>query len=221
MNVKPKIAVILSGCGVQDGAEIHESVLSLLAIDQLGADAACYAPDTEQTHVINHLTGEEMPEKRNVLVEAARIARGKIADLATLNPDDVDALLFPGGFGAAKNLSSFAFDGAGCTVHPAVEAAVKSMVEAGKPIGALCISPAVMAKILPGALVTIGNDTGTIETIKAMGGKHEITSHGQITFDPKYKLVCAPCYMLPANLWQIFQDAEAVVRRLLTLTKKG
>lgn len=221
MNVKSKIAVILSGCGVQDGAEIHESVLSLLAIDQLGADAVCFAPDMEQRHVINHLTNEEMPEKRNVLVEAARIVRGKISDLATLNPDDVDALLFPGGFGAAKNLSSFAFDGAGCTVHPAVETAVTRMVEAGKPIGALCISPVVMAKILPGALVTIGNDTATIGAVRAMGGKHEITSHGQITVDPKYRLVCAPCYMLPANLWQVFQDAEAVVRRLLTLIPKA
>lgn len=220
MNIKPKIAVVLSGCGVQDGAEIHESVLSLLVIDQLGAEAICYAPNCQQYHVINHLTGEEMAETRNVLVEAARIARGKIRDLADFDADEADALLFPGGFGVAKNLSSLAFDGANCSVHPTVSEAVNSMVEAKKPIGALCISPAVMARILPGATVSIGNDADTIDAIEKMGGKHRVTAHGQTSVDPKYKLICAPCYMLPANLWQIYLDAETVIRQLLGMVGK-
>ena len=221
MNIKPKIAVILSGCGVQDGAEIHEAVLSLLVIDRLGAEAVCYAPDCEQHHVINHITGEEMPDKRNVLIEAARIARGAISDLDKFDADAVDAVLFPGGFGVAKNLSTFAFDGANCAVHPAVSAAVNDMVKAKKPIGALCISPAVMARLLPGATVTIGSDQKTIAAIEEMGGKHHITSHGQVSIDPAYRLVCAPCYMLPASLWQIYLDAESVVRQLLGMLEKA
>ena len=115
-----KIAVILSGCGVYDGAEIHESVITLLRLDQRGAQVECFAPDVAQLHVINHLPGEEMPESRNVLVESARIARGAVKDIGQANAADFDALIVPGGFGAAKNLSNFAVEGAGCSINPQV-----------------------------------------------------------------------------------------------------
>ena len=148
MNRKPKIAVVLSGCGVFDGAEIHESVLTLLAINRQGGEYQCFAPDVPQAHVIDHRSGKETGETRNVLTESARIARGKIEDLAAFRAEDYDALMFPGGFGAAKNLSSFAFDGPDCIVQKDVSAAIAAMRAAGKPIGALCISPAIMAKVM-------------------------------------------------------------------------
>lgn len=213
------VAVVLSGCGVFDGAEIHESVLSLLALEQQGAHYQCFAPDIEQHHVINHLSGEEMDETRSVLVEAARIARGDIKPLAEFDAGDFDALLLPGGFGAAKNLSSLAFDGPNCSVDPYLTAAVNAMVDAGKPIGALCISPAVLAKIFEGkaARLTIGNDPGTIGAIEAMGGRHQETTHTEVVIDEQYRLVTSPCYMLDANISQIAEGARNTVRALLDM----
>ena len=156
------VAVILSGCGVYDGAEIHESVITLLRLDQRGAKVQCFAPDIAQLHVINHLTGEQMPETRNVLVESARIARGEIKDIREARVEDFDALIIPGGFGAAKNLSSFATQGAACTVQPEVLSLAEAFAEAGKPIGLMCISPAIAAKIYgPGVICTIGTDADT------------------------------------------------------------
>ncbi|MDA3893876.1 MAG: isoprenoid biosynthesis glyoxalase ElbB [Salinivirgaceae bacterium] len=212
-----KFAVVLSGSGVYDGAEIHEATLSLLAIDKQGAKYQCFAPDIEQHHVINHITGDEMSETRNVLVESARIARGNIKPLSDFKAVDYDILLFPGGFGAAKNLSSLAFKGADCSVDPEVEKAIIDMVEHKKPIGALCIAPAVMTCVLKGAMVTIGSDDSTIGTIKAMGGTHQIKAHGEITIDEKYKLVTTPCYMLDSTISQIAEGAENVVETLLEL----
>ncbi len=213
--VKPNVAVILSGCGVFDGAEIHESVLSLLALDRQGADYQCFAPDISQHHVINHLSGDEMDESRNVLIESARIARGNIKALSEFDAASYDALLLPGGFGAAKNLSTLAFDGPECTVNPEVRDAVTAMAEAGKPIGALCISPAVIAKILQGATVTIGEDPGTAGAIEAMGGTHQKSSHAEVVIDERLKLVTSPCYMLDASISQIADGAENTVRALL------
>ncbi len=212
-----KIAVILSGCGVYDGAEIHEATLSLLAIAQQGATYSIFAPNIDQHHVINHITGEEMPETRNVLIESARIARGNISDLKNYNPADFDSLLLPGGFGAAKNLSSFAFEGPDCSVNPDVEKAVIETVKAEKPLGALCIAPAVIVRIFKDAEVTIGQDSGTASAIEKMGGKHTNTTHGEIVYDEKYKLVTTPCYMLDANIIQISQGAENVVKKLIEL----
>ena len=213
-----KIAVVLSGCGVYDGAEIHEATLSLLAIANEGASYCIFAPNINQHHVINHLTGEELPETRNVLVESARIARGNISDLKNYNPDDFDALLLPGGFGAAKNLSSFAFEGPECTVNQEVENAVINTSKAQKPIGALCIAPAVIVKILNDAKVTIGQDSGTANAIEMMGGTHVNTTHGEIVVDEKYKLITTPCYMLDANIVQIAKGAENVVKKIIELT---
>jgi enhancing lycopene biosynthesis protein 2 len=210
-----KFAVVLSGCGVFDGAEIHEATLTLLAIAQQGASYDIFAPDVNQYHVINHLTHKEMPEKRNVLVESARIARGKIRPLSQFNASSYDALIFPGGFGAAKNLSTVAFDGPNAKVNPDVEAAVKSMHKAGKPIGALCIAPAVIAKILTGIEVTIGDDSGMAATIRKMGGVHINTTHGEVVVDKKNKIFTTPCYMLDATIVQIYEGARNVVNEIM------
>lgn len=212
-----KIAVVLAGNGVYDGAEIHESTLTLLAIARKGAEYQCFAPDVEQAHVINHLTGDEMNEKRNVLVEAARIARGDIKPLSDYKAEDFDAIIFPGGFGAAKNLCTFAFDGVDCKVNPDVEAAVRSTVVAEKPVGALCITPVFIAKILGDVKVTIGQDAETAKAVEKMGGIHENTTHGEIVFDEKYKVITSPCYMLDATIDQIADGAERVVDTILEM----
>jgi enhancing lycopene biosynthesis protein 2 len=214
MDMK-KIAVVLSGSGVYDGSEIHEATLTLLAIARNKAEYQCFAPDVDQAHVINHLTGEEMSENRNVLVEAARIARGNIKPLSEYNTADYDAIVFPGGFGAAKNLCTFAFDGADCKILSEVEYAVRDTVEAGKPVGALCISPVLIAKILGDVNLTIGQDEGTIHAIEQMGGTHEKTTHGQVVVDEKYKVFTTPCYMLDATIDEIADGAENIVKKFL------
>jgi enhancing lycopene biosynthesis protein 2 len=168
-----KIAVILSGCGNKDGAEIHESVMTLWAIHTHGAEYQCFAPNIEQHHVLNFITNQEMDEKRNVLVESARIARGDIKDLKTYKTDDYDALVMPGGLGVAKNLSTFAFEGPDCTVNEDVVRAVRETAAQNKPIGALCIAPAIIAKILGNVVVTIGSDPGTEAAISKMGANHQ------------------------------------------------
>ncbi len=215
MSSPKKIAVILSGCGVYDGAEIHEAVMTMLAIKKLGAEYTLFAPDTEQHHVINHITGDEMQEKRNVMVEAARIARGAILPLSEYNASDFDALMLPGGFGAAKNLSSFAFDGPNCTVENETQRSIKETHTAGKPIGALCIAPAIVAKVLGDIQVTIGQDKGTADAIEAMGAQHEQTNHGQILIDQTNKIATTPCYMLDANILQIAEGAENVTKAVM------
>lgn len=220
MSNKPAIAVVLSGCGVFDGAEIHESTLTLLALDKQGAAYQCFAPNVDQAHVINHLNGEATEESRNVLIEAARIARGEIKDLKEFDVSDFDAIIFPGGFGAAKNLSSFAFDGAQCTVNDDVAAAVKAVHGAGKPIGALCIAPAIMARIFEGGDMTIGQDPGTAEAIEAMGANHKPATHGEVVVDNSLRLVTSPCYMLEATISQIADGTENAVRTLLDMVKQ-
>ncbi len=212
-----KIAVVLAGCGVYDGAEIHEATLTLLAISQQGASYQCFAPDIDQAQVVNHLTGEEMNESRNVLVEAARIARGNIKALNEYKASDYDAVIFPGGFGAAKNLCTFAFDGPDCSVNSEVEQAIRSAIVAGKPVGALCISPVLIAKVLGDVEVTIGQDIATANAIEALGAKHVTTTHGEIVVDEKYKVITTPCYMLDANIRQIADGANKVVAKLLEM----
>ncbi|CCG09141.1 isoprenoid biosynthesis glyoxalase ElbB [Pararhodospirillum photometricum] len=217
MTDKPRFAVVLSGCGVFDGAEIHESVLTLLAIDRVGAVAQCFAPDIPQAHVVDHRTGAVVEESRNVLTEAARIARGSIADLATFDPQAFDVLIFPGGFGAAKNLSRFAFDGPACTVDPSVEQAIKQAHAAGLPIGALCIAPAVIARVLGKGTLTIGTDADTAKALERLGATHQGTAPTEIVIDRANKIVTTPCYMLATRISQVAEGAEATVRALLTL----
>ncbi|MCP1466182.1 isoprenoid biosynthesis glyoxalase ElbB [Pseudomonas sp. S3E17] len=217
-----KIAVILSGCGVYDGAEIHESVITLLRLDQRGAQVQCFAPDIAQLHVINHLTGEEMPESRNVLVESARIARGKVKDIRDANADEFDALIVPGGFGAAKNLSNFAVEGAGCSVNPQVLELAEAFAEAGKPVGLICISPALAAKIYgPGVTCTIGNDTNTAAALDKMGATHQECSVEDIVEDTARKLVSTPAYMLGKNISEVASGINKLVDRVLELTHEN
>jgi enhancing lycopene biosynthesis protein 2 len=217
MRTKKKIAVVLSGCGVNDGSEIHEAVLTLLAIDRQGAAAQCFAPNVTQRDVIDHVTGKATTGRRNVLVESARIARGHIRDLATFEAQDFDGLVFPGGFGAAKNLCSFAVDGADCNVEPSVAEAIRAMHRAGKPIGALCIAPVILAKVLGKVEVTIGNDAGTTSAIKDMGATHRVCGHGEVAVDRANRVVTTPCYMLDASIRQIAEGADHVVAALLEL----
>lgn len=212
---KKKFAVVLSGCGVFDGAEIHEATLTLLAIMRQGAEYQCFAPDIQQHHVINHISGDEMNETRNVLIESARIARGDIKQLREFNGNDFDALIFPGGFGAAKNLSTVAFKGADAMVNSDVERAVLQMVELKKPIGALCIAPAFIAKILKDVSVTIGTDKGTIEAIEAMGASHVETNHGDVVFDEDSLIFTTPCYMLDATILDIDDGANNIVKAMM------
>ncbi|VVQ34428.1 Glyoxalase ElbB [Pseudomonas fluorescens] len=217
-----KIAVILSGCGVYDGAEIHESVITLLRLDQRGAQVQCFAPNIAQLHVINHLTGEEMPESRNVLVESARIARGNIKDIREADVEDFDALIVPGGFGAAKNLSNFAVEGAGCTVQPEVLALAEAFAEAGKPVGLICISPALAAKIYgPGVTCTIGNDADTAATMNKMGATHKDCAVSDIVEDKARKLVCTPAYMLAQSISEAASGINKLVDRVLELTHEN
>jgi enhancing lycopene biosynthesis protein 2 len=217
-----KIGVVLSGCGVYDGAEIHESVITLLAIDRAGAQAVCMAPNVDQMHVVNHLTGEESAgEKRNVLVEAARIARGEIKDISTVKADDIDALVFPGGFGAAKNLSSFAVKGENCDVHPEVVRLVKEFAAKQKPQAVLCIAPAMMAKIYEDApkkpVLTIGNDKETSGKIEIMGSRHQDCAANDFVFDAENKIVSTPAYMLGQNISEVAEGIEKTINELIKL----
>ncbi|MHC8329635.1 isoprenoid biosynthesis glyoxalase ElbB [Pseudomonas sp. LB1P83] len=217
-----KIAVILSGCGVYDGAEIHESVITLLRLDQRGAQVQCFAPNISQLQVINHLTGDEMPESRNVLVESARIARGNIKDIREADVEDFDALIVPGGFGAAKNLSNFAIEGAGCTVQPDVLALTEAFAEAGKPVGLICISPALAAKIYgPGVTCTIGNDAETAAAMNKMGATHKDCAVSDIVEDKARKLVCTPAYMLAQSISEAASGINKLVDRVLELTHEN
>ncbi|MGH8436376.1 MAG: isoprenoid biosynthesis glyoxalase ElbB [Pseudomonas sp.] len=214
-----KVAVILSGCGVYDGAEVYESVITLLRLDQRGAQVQCFAPNIAQLQVINHLNGEEMPESRNVLVEAARIVRGQIKDVREAQAEDFDALILPGGFGAAKNLSDFASQGAHCSVQPEVLALAKAFAAAKKPVGLICIAPALAAKIYgPGVSCTIGNDADTAETLNAMGAQHAECLVGEIVEDTQFKLVSTPAYMLAQSIGEAASGINKLVDRILELT---
>ena len=217
-----KVGVVLSGCGVYDGAEIHESVITLLAIDRAGAQAVCMAPNVDQMHVVNHVTGEEAAgEKRNVLVESARIARGEIKDISTVKAEDIDALVFPGGFGAAKNLSSFAVKGENCDVHPEVLRLVKEFAAKQKPQAVLCIAPAMMAKIYEDApkkpVLTIGNDKETSGKIEIMGSRHQDCAANDFVFDAENKIVSTPAYMLGQSISEVAEGIEKTINKLVQM----
>lgn len=214
-----KIAVVLSGCGVYDGAEIHEATMTMYAIVKQGGTYDIFAPDINQHHVVNHITGEEMNETRNVLIESARIARGKISPLSDLDMKNYDAVMFPGGFGVAKNLSNFAFEGANCVVNSEVNQVILDAVSNGKPIGALCISPAIVARVLEGVELTTGQDEGTAKAIEAMGGTHKNTNHGEVVVDEGFKVATTPCYMLDATIADIADGAINVVKAVFDMIK--
>ncbi len=217
-----KVGVVLSGCGVYDGAEIHEAVLTLLTLGKTKAQVICMAPDISQLHVINHLKGEESTgESRNVLVESARIARGEIKDMKDITADDIDALIFPGGFGAAKNLCDFALKGKDCMVNHEVERLVKEMYEAKKPMGFVCIAPVIAAKVLGahGPTLTIGSDEQTAAAIEAMGGKHVAKAVGEIAVCEGTRVVSTPAYMLGPGITDVAAGIEKLVYKVLEMTK--
>lgn len=219
MNMKT-FAIVISGCGVQDGAEIHESVMAMLAVDMAGCRYQLFAPDMEQLRVMNHLTGKPTVEKRNVLVEAARIARGNIKPLSEYRAADYDALLFPGGFGAALNLSTFGVDGEAMKVNADVERAVKDAYSSKKVIGAMCIAPVVIARILGKGVVTIGTDRGTATAIEGFGAKHQSTAKAEVVVDAENRVLTTPCYMLDSSIKDIFEGATNLVKEMVAMMGK-
>lgn len=214
-----KIGILLSGCGVNDGSEIHEAVLTMLALDRLGVERLCLAPDINQHDVVNHLSGAESAETRNVLLESARIARGEISDLATISANDMDAVILPGGFGAAKNLSDFAWAGVQAQVQPEVLRFLKEMHQAKKPIGAICIAPAVVAKALGEfePVLTIGNDPATAVALESFGARHQDCPVDDIVVDQNNLLVTTPAYMLGPGLKEIAQGIDKLVQQIMVL----
>jgi enhancing lycopene biosynthesis protein 2 len=218
----PKIGVVLSGCGVYDGAEIHESVITMLALDRAGVEKIMMAPDIDQLHVINHLNGNEMEDEgRNVLVESARIARGDIKSVSEISADDIDALIFPGGFGVAKNLTDYAMSGANSTVNAEITKLVQAVHKSGKPIGVMCIAPTMMAKILGmeelSADLTIGNDEQTARDIIEMGSNHVACAVEGTVVDKEKKIVSTPAYMEGKNLAEIATGIEKLVKEVIDL----
>lgn len=213
-----RVGVVLSGCGVFDGSEIHEAVLTLLALDRAGAQAVCFAPDKAQSHVINHLTGEVTDENRNVLLESARIVRGKIQPLSAADPQQLDALIVPGGFGAAKNLSDFATQGVACRVDESLQLLTREIYKQNKPIGFICISPALVPRLLGKPVrVTIGNDIDTAERIEDMGGTHVVCPVDDIVVDAEHKVVTTPAYMLANSIGEAAKGIDKLVERVLGL----
>jgi len=224
-----KIGVLLSGCGVYDGAEIQEAVLTMLAIEEKGAEVVCISVDQAQYHVINHLTGEVMNEQRNMLVEAARIARGKIHEISTISPADIDALVIPGGFGSAKNFTKWAFSGPEGEIDSKIKLLIVNMVNVGKPIAALCVSPIVVAKALEGSTIeaqmTIGStteaspyDINEFSTgLRTTGVKVDMKNITEINVDTNNKIITAPCYMMEASLLDVSQNINLAISALINL----
>jgi len=212
-----RFAVILAGCGNKDGAEIHESVLTLLSIDRAGHQYQCFAPDVPQARVLNFLTNEEMPQKRSVLLESARIARSKIKPLSDFAQLDFDILVLPGGSGVAYNLCTFAIDGDKMVVLPQVESSVRAMHEAGKPIGALCISPVIIAKVLNKVTVTFGKDEKINAIFQKSGTITTNTDARGIVIDLSNKIVTTPCYMLDARISEVSEGIEKLIQQLIKM----
>ncbi len=224
-----KIGVLLSGNGVYDGSEIQESVFSLLAIAENGGDVLFMAPNVKQMHVVNHLSGEEMPEERNVLVESARIARGDIEDLANISVKDFDALVIPGGFGTAKNHTNWAVKGPDSEINAEVKELVLECVKNKKPIAALCMGPTTVAKALQGtefhAKLTIGSNSenspynikAISDGVNATGSIHQACTVKEICWDEKLKIVSAPCYMMEASILEVRNNIKEAIKRLFSV----
>ena len=211
MSTKP-VAVVISGCGVFDGAEITETVLLNTHLAKNGCEVQFFAPDQQQHHVINHITGEEMEEQRNVLVEAARIARGKVLPLSELNPDKFAGLAFPGGFGAAKTFSKFAFDGPEGEIDGVVKEKITAFHGLGKPILSLCITPVLLAKSIPGLKLTLGEGQGEQDALKAMGAEPAACPTKSHLVDTEHRVVTSPCYMHDATILEIDAGIEGATK---------
>ena len=224
-----KIGVLLSGCGVYDGSEIQETVLTLLAIKEAGHDYVCISVDANQHHVIDHTKGEEMKESRNMLIESARIARGEIQEISTMSPADIDAVIMPGGFGAAKNFSTWAFAGPEGEIMPEVKLFLVNMVNVGKPVCALCVSPVVLAKALEDSNIHASLTLGTSQEpspydikgfhsgIEQVGAKSVETSIEAVQIDRENRIVSAPCYMQDTNILAVRKNIAAAVDATIEL----
>jgi enhancing lycopene biosynthesis protein 2 len=216
-----RVGVVLSGCGVFDGSEIHEAVSILVALDKRKAQIICMAPNVAQSDTINHTTKKPDSQNRRVLEEAARIARGNIRDMATVRAEEIDALVFPGGYGAVKNLSTFATDGASCKVNEQVERLLREMAKAKKPVGLACIAPVLAARVLGMAglkpKVSIGTDKETADAIRDMKAEHCNTAETEICIDEQNRLVSTPCYMNNVGPWTVYQGADRMVEQILRM----
>jgi enhancing lycopene biosynthesis protein 2 len=221
---KKRIGVLLAGCGVMDGSEIHEATLTLYFLDKQGAEIICMAPNKDQFDVVNHVAGAPVPEKRNVLIEAARIARGKIVDVAGVTADQLDAIIIPGGFGAAKNLCTFATEGPQCHADENVARLLKDLNRQKKPIGALCIAPALIARLFGSDLspeITIGTDQETAAALEKMGAKHRNAKVDEIVVDSRHRIVTTPCYMLAQSIKEVGTGAEKLVNKILEMASQS
>lgn len=215
-----QIGVILAGCGIYDGSETHEAVLTLLSIDNAGANAVCFAPDIEQYHVIDHRTGEVVPgESRNVLVESARLVRGKITDVKQIDVQNLDALIVPGGYGAAKNLCDYALRGTDFDVLPSVASAINSFRLAGKPIGFICVAPVIAARLFGSEQIelTIGNNRKTAADIETLGARNVDAGTEEIVVSSNGKIVSTPAYMLGPSIRHVAKGIDALVRKVIEL----
>ena len=224
-----KIGVLLSGCGVYDGAEIHESVFTMLAIQEAGAEYVCISVNKPQHHVVNHLTGEEMKESRNMMTEAARIARGNVKDITEIDPADIDALVIPGGFGSAKNFTSWAFDGPKGMVLPEVKLLIVNMINIGKPVCALCVSPVVVSKALEDSDIHVTMTLGTTEEaspydiqgfsdgIKQTGVEPVFKTVKEVQVDTVNRIVSAPCYMMDASMIEVRNNIKSAIEETINL----
>jgi len=211
-----KIAVILSGCGVMDGSEIHESVLTLLHLQKANVAAQCVAPDMPMAEVVNHLNETKMNESRNVLVEAARIARGNIKSLGEVDAADFDGAILPGGYGAVKNLCNFAEKGENFEIHPQVEKFLKGLIAAKKPVGFICVAPVMIAKLYPkGVELTVGKDKGIADKLSKLGAKHIEVGVTNIVIDNRYKVVSTPAYMLAKNIAEADKGISLLVEEVV------
>lgn len=221
MKKMPHFAVILSGCGRADGTEIHEAVTALLAIDNAGCTYQCYAPDIEQAAVINNLTSEKMSERRNVLVESARIARGNIRPLTELSADDFDCIVFPGGLGAVTNWCDFTQNGMACTVESSVSRILEAAYKAKKVIGAMCIAPVTVSRVLGkyGITLTVGNDRTVAQAIEKTGAKHQNTKVDEACVDEEHKIVSTPAYMLAKSVKEVNTGAVAMIKAMISLAE--
>ena len=224
-----KIGILLSGCGVYDGAEIQESILAMLAVAETGNEYQCISVNKNQHHVVNHLTGEDMKEERNMMVESARIARGDVKEISEITPANIDALIIPGGFGSAKNFSDWAFNGPEGTILPEVKLLLVNLINAGKPIAALCVSPILIAKALEDSNIhpnlTLGNtkDKSPYEIdgfhagVQKTGSKTEERALKEVLIDKENKIITAPCYMMDANIVEIRDNIKLAVEELVKL----
>lgn len=214
-----KVAIILSGCGVYDGSEINEVVLTILSLELRNVSYQCFAPDIEQYHVIDHLKGKDISECRNVLTESARIVRGNIRNLVECNPDEFDAVIIPGGFGVAKNLSDFAFKGANLKINAGLLSTLKDFKDKNKPAGYMCIAPVLLPSVYgSGVVLTIGNDADTISLVHEMGGVHRTANVDEVVIDKTHRVVSTPAYMLAKSVSEAYAGIDKLVEEVVKLS---